>query len=93
MNVSIQARANRLAGRRTQAGSAVIVVIALLSIVLLYLAFNARTLQLLHRHVQFIETVQLRRLASTSAKTNGPPSARTTTNQVSTVVEIPRLAR
>lgn len=51
-------------------GSAVIVVIALLSLLLLYVAYNLRTLHLLGQELRLIERQQLRRLAAVNANTN-----------------------
>ena len=49
--------------RRRQHGSAVIVVIALVAIVLIYVAGNVRTLHFLTREVKLVEQRQVRRLA------------------------------
>ena len=50
--------------RRRQHGSAVIVVIALVAIVLIYVAGNVRTLHFLTREVKLVEQRQVRRLAA-----------------------------
>ncbi len=60
----------RKPSRAREGGSAVIVVLALLAIICAYVAFNTRTLHLLHRHVQLIEKQQLRRLAAANSGTN-----------------------
>ena len=51
--------------RRNRDGSAVIVVIAILSILLIFIAGNIRTLHLLRNDLRFIETQQTNRLATT----------------------------
>jgi predicted metalloprotease len=55
--------------RRGERGSAVIVVIALLAIVLLYLGANVRTLNSLGRELKLIERQQTRRLEQASKQT------------------------
>jgi len=50
--------------RPRQRGSAVIVVIALLSIVLIYIAGNVRTLHFLTHEIRLVEQRQVRRLAT-----------------------------
>jgi hypothetical protein len=50
--------------RRRKCGSAAIVVMALLSIVLIYVAGNVRTLHFLTQEVRLVEQRQLRRLAT-----------------------------
>jgi len=52
------------ASHRRQHGSAVIVVIALVAIVLIYVAGNVRTLHFLTREVKLVEERQVRRLAA-----------------------------
>ena len=59
-------------GRRAERGSAVLVVLALLAIILVYVAYNVRTLDLLRQDVRLVERQQLRRLAA-CARTNAPP--------------------
>jgi len=51
-------------------GMAVIVVLIFISIILIYIAANARTLLWLGRDLQLIEQKQTRRLASSGSKTN-----------------------
>jgi hypothetical protein len=51
-------------------GMAVIVVLIFISIILIYLAANARTLLWLGRDLQLIEQKQTRRLVSSPSKTN-----------------------
>ncbi len=51
-------------------GMAVIVVLIFISIILVYLAANARTLLWLGRDLQVIEQKQTRRLVSGTSKTN-----------------------
>jgi hypothetical protein len=55
-------------------GTAVIVVIALLSIILIYLAGNMRCLHLLKRDLTILERQQTRRL-ELAGKTNAVPAA------------------
>jgi hypothetical protein len=55
-----------------EGGSAVIVVIALLSIILIYLAGNVRCLNLLKRDLALIDRQQTRRL-ETAGRTNAVP--------------------
>ena len=51
-------------------GMAVIVVLIFISILLIYIAANARTLLWLGRDLQLIEQKQTRRLVSSTSKTN-----------------------
>jgi hypothetical protein len=51
-------------------GMAVIVVLIFISIILMYIAANARTLLWLGRDLQLIEQKQTRRLVSSTSKTN-----------------------
>jgi|CZKM01.1.fsa_nt_gi type II secretory pathway pseudopilin PulG len=75
--------ASRSAPRpRRQSGSAVIVVLALLSIILVYVAGNLRTLTSLDRELQLLERQQIRRLQTATQKTNTPPSTVLGTNSV-----------
>jgi type II secretory pathway component PulK len=53
--------------RRRERGIAVIVVLALLSILVVYLGANIRSLQHLHREMKFIEQQQTRRLTALCA--------------------------
>jgi hypothetical protein len=64
------------AQRRHQKGMAVIVVLVLVSILLIYLAFNLGTLARLRRELQLLERQQTRRLQV------GATSASTSTNQL-----------
>jgi hypothetical protein len=73
-------QATARARHRTQNGSAVLVVIALLAIVLAYLSFNLRALERLHREIKLVERHQIQRLQSTSGsqnpvRTNAAPAA------------------
>jgi hypothetical protein len=67
--------------RREERGVAVIVVLALLALIFLYIAANARTLDHLNRELKLIEKQQIRRLAGPTARTNSvavhvePPAA------------------
>jgi type II secretory pathway component PulK len=54
----------RCSTNRHQHGSAVIVVLALVAIVLIYIAGNVRTLRFLTREVKLVEQRQVRRLAA-----------------------------
>lgn len=56
--------------RVAQQGSAVLVVLALLAIILIYVAYNVRMLHLLREEVRLVEKQQLRRLDAARAKTN-----------------------
>jgi len=56
--------------RRRQQGMAVIVVMALVAILLIYLAGNLRTLYSLSRELKLLDQKQTRRLASTTVRTN-----------------------
>jgi len=73
--------------RPRQAGSAVIVVIGILAILLIYIGANLRTLHCLGRELRLVERQQLRRLAAECAPpaTNAParlalPTASAPTN-------------
>jgi len=68
--------------RRRQAGSAVIVVMALLAIILVYLAANLRTLDSLGRELKLLERQQTRRLQTATATTNSPSATTVGTNSV-----------
>jgi hypothetical protein len=59
---------------RRQSGSAVIVVMALLAIILIYVAGNLRTLTNLGRELKLLERQQIHRLQSASLRTNPPPA-------------------
>ena len=69
-------------GRRRQSGSAVIVVMALLAIILVYVAGNLRTLHNLGRELRLIERQQIRRLQKAATSTNAPPAITVATNSV-----------
>ena len=68
--------------RRRQSGSAVIVVMALLAIILVYVAGNLRTLNNLGRELKLVERQQTRRLQRASQTTNAPPAITVATNAV-----------
>jgi Tfp pilus assembly protein PilX len=68
--------------RRRQSGSAVIVVLALLSIILIYVAGNLRTLNNLNRELKLLERQQTRRLQTAAQTTNTPPATVIGTNSV-----------
>ena len=67
------------AHRERREGMAVIIVLALISIVMIFLAFNLRTLACLGRELRFMEQQQLRRLETmnklpaTNSVPNQPP--------------------
>jgi len=65
-----------------QSGSAVIVVLALLALMLIYIAANSRTLSSLGRELKLLELQQIHRLETTPARTNSPPSITVGTNAV-----------
>jgi hypothetical protein len=69
-------------GRR-QSGSAVIVVMALLTIIMVYVAGNLRTINSLGRELKLLERQQIRRLQAATQTTNTPPAATISTNPVS----------
>jgi hypothetical protein len=56
--------------RRREQGMAVIVVMALVAILLIYLAGNLRTLYSLSRELKLLDQKQTRRLASATVRTN-----------------------
>jgi hypothetical protein len=68
--------------RRRQSGSAVIVVMALLAIILVYVAGNLRTLYNLNRELNLLERQQTRRLERAAQTTNTPPAITIATNSV-----------
>jgi len=74
--------ATRLSHRSRQTGSAVIVVLALLALMLIYIAANSRTLFSLGRELKLLERQQIHRLETTPARTNFPPSVTIDTNSV-----------
>ena len=63
-----------------QTGSAVIVIMALLAILLLYMAYNLKTLANLGRELRLLERQQTRRLQTAAPKTNPPPAVIVNTN-------------
>jgi len=65
-----------------QSGSAVIVIMALLAILLLYMAYNLKTLANLGRELRLLERQQTRRLQTAAPKTNSPPALIISTNYV-----------
>ena len=67
---------------RHQSGSAVIVIMALLAILLLYMAYNLKTLANLGRELRLLERQQTRRLQVTAPKTNAPPALIINTNSI-----------
>jgi hypothetical protein len=66
-----------------QSGSAVIVIMALLAILLLYMAYNIKTLANLGRELRLLERQQTHRLQSAAPKTNSPPAVIISTNSIS----------
>jgi hypothetical protein len=68
---------------RCQSGSAVIVIMALLAILLIYVAGNLRTLANLGRELRLLERQQTRRLQMAAPRTNSPPGMTISTNSVS----------
>ncbi len=69
---------------RGQSGSAVIIIMALVAILLVYVAGNLKTLSNLGRELRLIERQQIRRLQTTAAKTNPPPAMTISTNPIVT---------
>jgi hypothetical protein len=67
---------------RRQSGSAVIVVMALLAIILIYVAANLRTLTSLGRELKLLERQQIRRLQTAAPRTNSPPAITVSSNSV-----------
>ena len=59
--------------KRRQGGMAVIVMLALLSIMLIYITASIRSLYSLERELKLVDQHQTRRLAALSA-TNSPPA-------------------
>jgi hypothetical protein len=68
---------------RRQSGSAVIVVMALLAIMLVYVAANIRTLSSLVRELRLLERQQTQRLQTAAPMTNSPPAITISTNSAS----------
>jgi hypothetical protein len=64
---------SRAGTQRTKAGMAVIVVVTILAIILLYIAYNARTLYHLGRELQLLDQKQTRRLSQTVVRSNAVP--------------------
>ncbi len=75
--------------RRRQSGSAVIVVMALLAIMLIYVAGNLRTIAHLGREVRLVEQQQIRRLQKEAARTSATPAITVATN-TAVVLQPPR---
>ncbi len=67
---------------RRQSGSAVIVVLALLAIMLVYVASNLRTLYSLGCELRLLERQQVHRLQTAGQATNSPPAISVVTNTV-----------
>ena len=63
-----------------QSGSAVIVIMALLAILLLWMAFNLRTLANLGRELRLLERQPTHRLQAAAPKTNAPAVITINTN-------------
>ena len=72
--------ASRQRGRRS--GSAVIVVLALLAIMLIYVAANLRTIASLGAELRLLDRQQVRRLQKATQATNAPPAISVATNAV-----------
>jgi hypothetical protein len=68
---------------RRRSGSAVIVIIAILAILLIYMAGNLRALANLGRELRLVERQQTRRLRANAPKTNSPPVIIINTNAIS----------
>jgi hypothetical protein len=68
---------------RRQSGSAVIVVLALLAIILIYVAGNLRTMANLGRELKLVERQQIHRLQAAAPNTNSPPAITIATNSIS----------
>jgi hypothetical protein len=68
MKILVQENAR---GSRRQDGSAVVVMLALLGLMLVYIGMNARTLHFLGEDLKLIEQRQIKRLQVT---TNSPPT-------------------
>jgi hypothetical protein len=67
-----RAKVGGIPATRRQDGMAVIAVVILISIVLIFVVGNARTLDYLRREMRLIETRQTSRLKATVALTNSP---------------------
>jgi len=70
-----QLEARTTSDRSSERGTAVIIVIAFLSILLVYLATNIMTLSRLGHELRLLEQMQTRRLARQVAMTNAVPRA------------------
>ena len=70
MNISRHLRGRAVASRSAERGTAVIVMIAFLSMLLVYLAANVLTLSNLGHELRLLEQKQTRRLAQQVATTN-----------------------
>ncbi len=71
---------NAFAPAYRQQGMAVIVVMALVSIILIYLASNIRTLYSLGRELKLVERQHIRRLQTFGPLTNAPNTASAATH-------------
>jgi hypothetical protein len=60
----------------------VIVVIALVAIIMVYVAGNLRSLYLLSRELKLVEHQQIHRLQIAAPRTNAPPASLAGTNAV-----------
>jgi hypothetical protein len=67
---------------RGRSGSAVIVVMALLTIILIYVAANLRTLYVLGGELRLLERRQVQRLEKAGQGTNAPAVARAATSAI-----------
>ena len=68
---------------KSSSGMATIIVVTLLAIILLYVAYNARTLYHLGRELKVLNQVQVQRLTSNGSRTNGvTPKAQLPVGQV-----------
>lgn len=74
--------AHTLRPRRHESGSAVIVVVALLAIIMMYVASNLRTLDNLEREVRLVERQQIHRLQAAARPTPSPPGIAVATNSI-----------
>ena len=63
-----------LAGRRAERGTATLVFITLLAIMMILVTAEARALVQLHREVKFLEQQQIKRLNSTSTSAPTAPT-------------------
>ncbi len=68
---------------RRQSGSAVIIVLALIAIMLVYVAANMRTLYNLGSELRLLERKQVQRLKTATQRTNSPPAMVVGTNSLS----------